>query len=61
MAAVWEAGNSTIPLAARTAHGTAFQEASVKVVLYTAALTFLISMALIIRGLRIVDAQSPKS
>ena len=58
MAAVWGAGNSTIPLAAGAAHGTAFQEASIKVVLYTAAPTFLISMALIIWGLRIATPQS---
>src|SRR5262245_33644207 len=58
MAAVWGAGNSTIPLAAGTAHGSAFQETIIKVVLYSAAPTFFISMALIIWGLRMVDAQS---
>jgi hydroxylaminobenzene mutase len=61
MAAIWGAGNSTIPLAAGTAHGSAFQEAIIKIVLYSAAPTFLISMALIIWGLRIADAQSPSS
>jgi hydroxylaminobenzene mutase len=60
MAAAWGAGNSTIPLAAGPAHGSAFQEASIKVVLYTAAPTFLISMALIIWGLRIVTPQSKR-
>jgi len=59
MAAVWGAGNSTIPLAAGAARGSAFQEAIIQVVLYSAAPTFFISMALIIWGLRIVDAQSP--
>jgi (hydroxyamino)benzene mutase len=59
MAAVWGAGNSTIPLAAGTAHGNAFQEAIIKVVLYSAAPTFLVSMAFIIWGLRIGDARSP--
>lgn len=59
MAAVWGAGNSTIPLAAGAAHGSAFQEAVIKVVLYSAAPAFFISMALIIRGLRIADAQPP--
>jgi hydroxylaminobenzene mutase len=59
MAAVWGAGNSTIPLAAGAARGSDFQEAIIKVVLYSAAPTFFISMALIIWGLRIVDAQSP--
>ena len=60
MAAVWGAGSSTIPLAAGTAHGSAFQEASIKAVLYTAAPTFLISIVLILWGLRMVDAPSPK-
>jgi hydroxylaminobenzene mutase len=59
MAAVWGAGNSTIPLAAGTAHGSALQEAIIKVVLYSAAPTFFISMALILWGLRMVDAQPP--
>ncbi len=35
-------------------------KAVIKVVLYSAALPFFISMALIIRGLRIADAQAPK-
>lgn len=57
MAAAWGAGNSTIPLAAGAAHGTAFQEASIKVILYTAAPTFLISIVIIIWGLRLVTPQ----
>jgi (hydroxyamino)benzene mutase len=55
LAAVWGAGNTTIPLAAGTAQGSAFQEAMIKVVLYSAALPFFVSMALILWGLRIVD------
>jgi (hydroxyamino)benzene mutase len=53
MAAVWGAGNITIPLAAGVAHGSAFQEAIIQVVLYSAAPPFFISMALILWGLRI--------
>jgi hydroxylaminobenzene mutase len=60
MAAVWGAGNTTIPLAAGAARGSALQEAIIQVVLYSAAPTFFISMALVIWGLRIVEAQSPK-
>ncbi len=60
MAAVWGAGNTTIPLAAGTAHGSDLQEAIIKVVLYSAAPTFFIAMALILWGLRIVDAPSPR-
>src|SRR5581483_4328685 len=37
LAALWGAGNTTIPLAAGTAHGTDLQEMIIKVVLYTAA------------------------
>ena len=54
MAAVWGAGNSTIPLAAGTAQGSAMQEATIKVILYSAALPFFISMGLILWGLRVV-------
>jgi hydroxylaminobenzene mutase len=61
LAAVWGAGNSTIPLAAGSAHGSAMQEAIIKVVLYSAAPTFLIAIALIIWGLRLMDSQSRNS
>lgn len=61
LAAVWGVGNTTIPLAAGAAHGSPFQEAIIKVVLYSAAPPFFISMAFILWGLRIVDAQSPHS
>ena len=54
LAAAWGAGNSTIPLAAGAARGTAAQETVIKVVLYSAAPTVLISLALILWGLRIV-------
>jgi hydroxylaminobenzene mutase len=57
LAAVWGAGNSVLPLAAGPAHGTAFQEAVIRVVLYSAAPTFLISIALILWGLHIVNAR----
>lgn len=59
MAAVWGAGNSTMPLAAGAAHGSDLQETIIKVVLYSAAPAFFISMALILWGLRIVEARSP--
>ncbi len=41
-----------MPLAAGAARGNAFQETAIKVVLYTAAPTVLISLALILWGLR---------
>ena len=55
MAAVWGAGNTTIPLAAGSAQGNAFQEAVIKVILYSAAPPFFVSMALILWGLRMMD------
>jgi hydroxylaminobenzene mutase len=58
MAAVWGAGNSIIPLAAGTARGGAFQEAVISIVLMSAAPAILISLALILWGLRIAEAQS---
>lgn len=61
IAAIWGAGSTTIPLAAGTAHGNAFQEAIIKIVLYSAALPFFISMGLILWGLRIVGAQPTSS
>lgn len=51
LAAIWGAGNATIPLAAGPAHGTIYQEGLIKLVLYSAALPFFISMALVLRGL----------
>ena len=58
LAAIWGAGNSTIPLAAGTAHGSAMQETVIKVILYSAALPFFISMGLILWGLREVADQA---
>lgn len=52
MAGIWGAGNSTMPLAAGAAHGSAFQEGAIKVVTYSAAPPVLISLALILWGLR---------
>jgi hydroxylaminobenzene mutase len=61
MAAVWGAGNTTIPLAAGTAQGSALQEAIIKVIIYSAAPPFFISMALILWGLRLGETQAPNA
>jgi len=53
LAAVWGAGNETMPLAAGAAHGSAFQEAVIKGVAYSSAPTGLISFAIILWGLRV--------
>jgi (hydroxyamino)benzene mutase len=57
MAAIWGAGNTTIPLAAGAAQGSVFQETLIKIVLYSAAPPFFASMALILWGLRLVETR----
>jgi (hydroxyamino)benzene mutase len=60
MGAIWGAGNETMPLAAGTAHGSAFQEIVIRIVAYSSAPTGLISFALIFWGLRIVEHVTPE-
>jgi (hydroxyamino)benzene mutase len=57
LAAFWGAGNSTMPLAAGPARGTAFQESTIKVVAYSSAPTGIVSFALILWGLRMVRSE----
>jgi len=57
LSAIWRAGNSIIPLAAGPAHGTSLQETIITVILYTAAPTVIISLVLILWGLRGADSQ----
>ena len=57
LAAVWGAGNTTIPLAAGEARGNTLQETTIKVIQYSAAPPFFISMALILWGLRTKDEE----
>ena len=56
LAAVWGAGNTTMPLAAGAAHGTALQEIIIKVIVYTSAPTFFIAMGPVLWGLRLPKA-----
>src|SRR5258708_35445989 len=58
LAAVWGAGNTTMPIAAGSARGNAQQEAAIKIIIYSAAPTFFVSMALVLWGLRISDADA---
>jgi hydroxylaminobenzene mutase len=53
MAAVWGAGNTTIPQAAGPARGNDRQEAAIKIILYSAAAPFFVAMAIVLWGLRI--------
>jgi hydroxylaminobenzene mutase len=59
LGAIWGAGNSTMPLAGGTAHGSDLQEAIIRVVAYSSAPTGIVSFALILWGLRIGDTRSP--
>lgn len=52
MGAVWGAGNESLPMAAGPAHGTAFQEALIKYVMYSCGPTVIMAFALIFWGLR---------
>jgi hydroxylaminobenzene mutase len=52
LAGLWGAGNSIMPLAAGGAHGSEFQEATIRWVAYSAAPTGIIAFALIFWGLR---------
>jgi hydroxylaminobenzene mutase len=60
LAAVWGAGNTTIPLAAGAARGSALQEALINIILYSAPAPFFISMALILWGLRMGGGNNPE-
>jgi len=59
MAAIWGAGNTTMPLAAGAARGSDFQEMAIAIVAYTAAPTGIISFALILWGLRTPPPPTP--
>ena len=52
LAALWGAGNATMPIAAGTARGTAFEETAIAVVAYSSAPTGILAFALILWGLR---------
>jgi (hydroxyamino)benzene mutase len=54
MAALWGAGNETMPLAADAARGSIFQETAIAAVAYSGAPTGITSFALILWGLRIM-------
>ena len=56
LAAVWGAGNKAMPLAAGLAQGTAFQELTIQIILYSAAPTYFVSILLVLWGLRVPPA-----
>ena len=52
LGALWGAGNSIMPLAARAASGNARQERTIKMILYSSAPTAIAAFVLILWGLR---------
>jgi hydroxylaminobenzene mutase len=60
MAAIWGAGNTTMPLAAGAARGSDFQETAIAIVAYTGAPTGIASFALIFWGLRTAPGATPR-
>jgi hydroxylaminobenzene mutase len=55
LAGLWGAGNTLLPLAAGAAHGSTVQEMVIMVGLRTAAVALILSVILIIWGLRSSD------
>ncbi|HWF83545.1 MAG TPA: hypothetical protein VG222_01790 [Vicinamibacterales bacterium] len=55
MAAMWGAGHTTMPLAAGSAEGSAFQEGAITIVAYSSAPTGILAFGLILWGLRLHD------
>jgi hydroxylaminobenzene mutase len=52
LAALWGAGDATMPIAAQGARGSAFQETVIQAVMYPAAPIGIVAFALILWGLR---------
>ncbi len=52
LAGAWGAGNSILPLAAGTAHGSVFQEAVITIGLRSAGASLIVALLLILWGLR---------
>ena len=55
IAGVWGFGNTMLPIAAGQAHGNAFQEGLIMIMLRSAAVSLLATVILILWGLRFVD------
>ena len=59
LGAAWGAGMSIVPMAAGAARGTTIQEAAVELLLRSAGASLIISLALILWGLRRIKPVSP--
>ena len=56
-AAIWGAGNSMLPIAAGSAHGTSIQEGMIVIALRSAAVSLIAVSLLILWGLRAVAVE----
>lgn len=61
LGAIWGAGNSMVPIAAGTAHGTGAQETAIAALLMTAAVALVASVAMVAWGLRGAPAPQARS
>jgi (hydroxyamino)benzene mutase len=52
LGAIWGAGNTMLPMAAGSAHGSSLQEGAIRVLLMSAALSLITMAALVLWGLR---------
>ena len=58
LGAAWGAGNSIVPMAAGAAHGSSVQETIVALLLRSAGIALIVSLMLILWGLRRIKAAS---
>src|SRR5262249_58337517 len=56
LGAYWGAGNETMPMAAGAAHGSPPQEGGIKVVAYSSAPAGIVSLSLVLLGVRLPNA-----
>lgn len=61
LAATWAAGNTLLPIAAGSAHGTALQEGIIAVALRSGGGSLILASAIVLWGLRGVGGVSPRS
>ena len=59
-AAIWGAGNSMLPIAAGSAHGSSIQEGMIAIALRSAAVSLIAVSVLILWGLRAVAREQPR-
>jgi hydroxylaminobenzene mutase len=61
LGAIWGAGNTMLPIAAGAAHGSSFQEGTIRILLVSAALCLVSVALLILWGLRAPPRVEPRA